>query len=68
MKDINFKLDGLTCEACVKLASKRLRSVPGVLDVNINLVSGETHVSSETVIDLESLTECLAGTTYKIVK
>ena len=68
MKEINFKLAGLTCEACVKLASKRLKSVPGVLDVNINLASGEASVSSETDISLDSLAVSFDGTTYKIVK
>lgn len=67
MTDINFKLEGLNCEACVKLSTNRFKKVPGVSDVNINLASGDTHVLGDgfTLNDLE---KSLEGTTYKIVK
>jgi copper chaperone CopZ len=68
MKNINFKLDGLTCEACVKLASKRFHKVPGITKVDIDLVSGETRIESEADIEPGILQDSLAGTPYKIVK
>ena len=68
MKDINFKLMGLTCEACVKLASMRFRKIPGVTEVEVDLSSGETHILSEENIGLEVLEKSLAGTHYSIVK
>lgn len=68
MNDINFKLVGLTCEACVKLATNRLKKVPGVQEVSIDLVSGETKVSSETNLDLGILAKSLEGSPYSIVK
>lgn len=68
MNDIKLKLAGLTCEACVKLVSNRFKKIPGVRDVDINLINGETKVSSETNIDLAILENSLAGTHYSIVK
>jgi len=68
MNNMNIKLSGLTCEACVKLASKRLSKVPGVKNVSINLATGETNIESEAEIDLGVLQDSLMGTTYKIVK
>lgn len=68
MNDIKLKLTGLTCEACVKLVSNRFSKISGVRDVDINLISGETKVSSETNIDLAILENSLAGTHYSIVK
>ena len=68
MNNINIKLTGLTCEACVKLASKRLSKVPGVKSINIDLASGETKIESETEIDRGILQDSLVGTIYKIVK
>lgn len=67
MNNIDFKLDGLNCEACVKLSTNRFKKVLGVSDVNINLATGEARVSGDgfTLADLE---KSLEGTTYKIVK
>ena len=67
MTDINFKLSGLTCEACVKLSTNRFKKVLGVSEVNINLATGETRVSGEG-FTLDDLAKNLEGTTYKIVK
>jgi len=67
MTDINFKLEGLNCEACVKLSTNRFKKVPGVSDVSINLATGETHVIGDK-ITLSDLEKSLEGTTYKIVK
>lgn len=68
MNDINFKLDGMTCEACVKLASNRLKKISGVREVKINLATGDTHILSETNLDRELLEKSLADTPYIIVK
>ncbi len=68
MNNIHFKLEGLTCEACVKLATNRFKKVPGVQEVKIDLSSGETEVSSLADIDLDILQVSLEGMPYSIVK
>ncbi len=68
MQNIDFKLTGLTCEACVKLASRRLQKIHGVSDVKIDLKSGETRVSGDDQLDLGILAESLIDTNYSIVK
>lgn len=68
MSNIDFKLTGLTCEACVKLASRRLQKVHGVSGVQIDLKSGEARVSSDNQLDLRVLEESLMDTNYSIVK
>ena len=67
MKNINFKLAGLTCEACLKLATNRLKKVPGVIAVKIDLASGDTTVSGEDNLDKIRLAESLAGTHYSVI-
>ncbi len=67
MTDINFKLEGLNCEACVKLSTNRFKKVPGVTEVSINLATGDTHVLGDN-FTLNDLKKSLEGTTYKIVK
>lgn len=68
MNNINFKLAGLTCEACVKLATNRFKKVPGVTEVNIDLSSGEAQVSGLVDLDLGILATSLEGTHYSIVE
>lgn len=68
MKKIEFKLEGLNCEACVKLSTNRFKKIPGVLDVNINLETGKTTVIGEEDVFLNNLEDSLVGTNYKIVK
>jgi len=68
MNNINFKLAGLTCEACVKLATNRLKKVPGVVEVKIDLNSGQAEVSSTAEIDLGILAASLEGSGYLMVK
>lgn len=67
MNKINFRLEGLTCDACVKLAGNRFRKIPGVIEVNIDKASGKAEVASEAVIDLNEFKKSLEGTDYKIV-
>jgi copper chaperone CopZ len=68
MNNTNFKITGLTCGACAKLAVSRLKKVPGVQEVKIDPQSGETEVFSVADLDLEILEESLKGTPYSIAK
>ena len=68
MKNIEFKLEGLTCESCVKLATLRLKKVPGVYEVNIDSATGATQVSGEDNLNQADLAKSLADTHYSIVK
>lgn len=64
----NFKLKGLTCEACVKMASMRLKCLAGVKDVVINLNTGETAITAKNEISAKEAKLALAGTPYSIVE
>lgn len=67
MDNINFKLTGLSCQACIKLASSRFKKIPGVQEVSIDLESGQTEVSGDS-INLEALKKSLEGTNYSITE
>lgn len=68
MNIIHFKLDGLTCEACVKLATWRLKKIEGVQEVEINLSTGEAKISSEKDIDLDIIKNSLSGMTFAVAE
>ena len=63
-----FKLNGLTCEACVKLASKRLERLAGVENVIIKLATGETEIIANHEISDNEAELVLTGSGYSIVK
>ncbi len=67
MNILNFELAGLTCEACVKLASSRIKKVPGVENVEIEYSTGKTKVRSNSEINLDLIKQSLEGMTFKVV-
>jgi copper chaperone CopZ len=68
MNIVNIKLEGLTCAACVKFASSRIRKIPGVEDVRIDLGTGAAEVASLADVDIDLIRLSLADTSYKIIK
>jgi len=66
MNILNFKISGLTCEACVKLITSRVKKIIGVQDVTIDLKTGDAHVSSSDEINLDQIKQSLANTTYQV--
>ncbi len=64
----NYKIEGLTCGACVKLASNRIKKIAGVQEVDIDIKSGTLSITSDGELSVESLNESLADTEYKVKK
>lgn len=66
MQTFNFKLTGLTCGACAKLAKRRIEKIVGIRDVDI-LDNGNSTIVSDLAISKEQIKEALFGTDYKVV-
>lgn len=62
----NIQLSGLTCGACQKLVSKRIKSVKGVEEVNVEL-SGKTAIKARREILEDEIKKALEGTKYIII-
>lgn len=56
---INFKIDDVHCEACVKLSNAALKSLPGVQRVEIEQ-GGLGMIETESNISWEEVREALA--------
>jgi len=67
MNTINFKLKGLTCEACIKLSVSRLKKIPGVQAVEIDLKTGDAKVTSLDDINLDIIRHSLVDTNYQVI-
>ncbi len=64
---IDFKLEGLSCEACVKLSAKRIGRLAGVSGVAIDRDSGQAQVTADRAITLAEINQTLSGTDYRAV-
>jgi len=66
METISFKLSGLTCGACVKLASMSIKKIDGVIDVNVD-ENSDAKVIAERIIEKEEVKKALAGTDFNLI-
>lgn len=66
MQTTEFKLEGLTCEACAKLASMALKKIGGIIEVNVSN-GGNVKMSGDRVISRAEVESALVSTNYRIV-
>jgi copper chaperone len=45
MEKIEFKVEGLHCDGCVKSVTRMLTGIPGVEKVDVSLAEGKAEVS-----------------------
>ena len=59
-----FIITGLTCAACTKLSGKRIKGLPGVKDVTVNLAGGKAEILADHPISLHEVKTALSGSGY----
>lgn len=63
-----LKINGMTCQMCVKHVTRALEGVEGVTHVEVNLEPGIAQVTYDpTVTDLPALQEAVAEAGYELV-
>ncbi|HEX8974345.1 MAG TPA: heavy-metal-associated domain-containing protein [Patescibacteria group bacterium] len=65
MKKINFKIKGFHCDACVKLATMKLKKITGVDAVEVE-PDGQATLEVEREIGFEEIEKALDGTGYGV--
>ena len=63
---LSFKLNGLTCEACKKLTSRRIQRIPGVLTISVDIETGHTALTADREITISEIQHSLEGTHYTV--
>ena len=51
-KHIKFKINGMHCESCIKLSQMNLEDLPGVKEVKIQDLNGETEIVADRDIPM----------------
>lgn len=64
---LNFKIQGMTCDACAKLAAKKISKIEGAEDIRIDAASGSAELESNHEISLAAINDALEGSGYKAV-
>ncbi len=62
--NIQFKLNGLSCEGCVKTSEDRISKINGVSTVKVDLDSGSADIEANRDVNLAELNRALEGTGY----
>ncbi|MDQ8757370.1 heavy metal translocating P-type ATPase [Sphingosinicella sp. LHD-64] len=62
---VDLSIEGMTCASCIGRVEKALRSVPGVLDAQVNLATETARVEAPSGVSRASLIEAVAGAGYQ---
>lgn len=68
MSTINFKITNLTCEACVRLSTMALKTIPGVSDINIDLKLGNASLKSSQDTSWDQVSSALQSVEKNAIK
>lgn len=60
---ITLKIEGMTCDHCVRAVTKALKSVPGVKDAKVSLELNEAVVEGQP--DRDALVRAVEGEGYE---
>ncbi len=66
MNTIKFKINNLHCEGCISTSKKLISEIPGVKEIEIKDVHGETEIKADREIGLDEVQKALEGTEYKV--
>lgn len=65
--NLNVKISGITCEACIKLIKRKVGKLDGVSDVDIKDNNGETTITSIKKLNISDITSALSGLPYQVL-
>jgi len=68
MKEIELKVQGMTCQHCVNTVSRAVSSLEGVSKVEVFLDSGKVRVQMERDIPIEDIKKSIEEWGYKVVE
>ena len=61
-----YRVDGMTCEHCVRAVSDEIGALPGVVDVTVDLPSGAVTVTSASPVPAHAIAEAVDEAGYTL--
>jgi len=68
MKEIELKIEGMSCMHCVNTVKKALSEIDGVLEVEVSLEKRTAKVKLDKEVPFETLREAVQQWGYKVVE
>ena len=68
MKEIELKIEGMSCMHCVNTVKKALSEIDGVLEVEVSLEKRSAKVKLDKEVPFETLREAVQQWGYKVVE
>ncbi len=68
MREIELKIQGMTCQHCVRTVTNALSSVEGVSRVEVSLEEGKARVELERDVPFEELKKAVEEWGYRVVE
>lgn len=65
MTSQTFTISGMTCEACTKLTTKRIKNINGVLDARVDLETKTANVEAERPITAQEINIVFGDSGYR---
>ena len=62
---LNFKISGITCEACTRLINSIVSEIDGVKSVDVSL-QGKATLSASRSVAISEIINALKGTEYGV--
>jgi copper ion binding protein len=67
MKMVKIKIQGMTCEHCVRAVTRALSGVEGVTNVKVSLEKNEAVFDTSGQVDMEKIKKAIEEEGYKLV-
>jgi copper chaperone CopZ len=64
MQRTALDIDGMTCDGCVRAVERKLKSLPGVRKVQVNLQGNSAEVNHEVRVTSQELAEAVGKLGY----
>ena len=68
MKEIELKIEGMSCMHCVNTVKRALSEIDGVLEVEVSLEKRTAKVKLDKEVPFETLREAVQQWGYKVVE
>ncbi len=67
MKEVELKIEGMTCMHCVNTVKRALQGVEGVSEVDVSLEEKRAYVRLEKEVPYQTLKKAVEEWGYKVV-
>lgn len=61
-----YRVDGMTCEHCVRAVSGEIGALPGVVDVTVDLTTGAVTVTSSSPMSTTAIADAVGEAGYTL--